>query len=308
MIRDGMRYWRLHPHAHLRPWVVCYYYVEPDPVTPAVPISRIERQVILPDGHSEIVFTLAGAFERWRVDAPDCRMKMSAGYLIGGRSHSVHTHTLGSLKLAGIKLHPHALATLTDTPLGEFRDTTLALSELNCKALCDLEEAVAAVRSRSELTRVLDRFLLRALRRLTSPDPIVAALNCHIERSCGSGSVLQWAHEQRIAERTLERRFIAAMGMSPKQFARIVRFKKRYLQFISEVPHGRSKRHLEGYYDQSHFDREFCSFLGVTPAASLAQATTYRTDVSDHLLQSEYAAERVRSAALNLKRSKTRHQ
>ena len=31
MAREGMRYWRLKPDARLRPWILCYWMVEPDP-------------------------------------------------------------------------------------------------------------------------------------------------------------------------------------------------------------------------------------------------------------------------------------
>ena len=30
MAREGMRYWRLKPDARLRPWILCYWMVEPD--------------------------------------------------------------------------------------------------------------------------------------------------------------------------------------------------------------------------------------------------------------------------------------
>jgi AraC-like DNA-binding protein len=45
--------------------------------------------------------------------------------------------------------------------------------------------------------------------------------------------------------------------------------------------------HLEGYYDQSHFDREFRKFVGHAPRDKIAGRARLVTTVSDHLLQGE---------------------
>ena len=288
MIRDGMRYWCMRPHARLQPWIVCYYYVEPDPDVPAALILPIdERQLILPDGHAEIVFVLAGAFKRWRVDDAAVSTTMSSSYVIGGRSHSVNTRSIGRARLAGIKLHPDALWHLTQTPLGEFRDGTLALTELNHRPLLRLENAVTDARSAGAVRQLFDDFLLHELRDSIAQDPLVNALRRHVARTNGSLLLCDWLRRHQVTERTLERRFIASMGIAPKQYARVVRFKHSYLKYLSDSPRGASKRYLESYYDQSHFDREFAAFFGMMPAAMASRSAIYRTTVSDHLLRSE---------------------
>jgi methylphosphotriester-DNA--protein-cysteine methyltransferase len=97
---------------------------------------------------------------------------------------------------------------------------------------------------------------------------------------------LQWAREQRIDPRTLERRFVARMGMTPKQYARIERFKQSYRQLSSHRP-GERRTHLEAYYDESHFSREFRHFVGTSPRSWLGRSAQYRTTIADHLLDGE---------------------
>ena len=50
---------------------------------------------------------------------------------------------------------------------------------------------------------------------------------------------------------------------------------------------GLAKRraHLEGFYDESHFDREFRWFMGTTPMARLRQEARFTTTIGDHLLE-----------------------
>ena len=167
LAREGMRYWRLQPDARLRPWILCYWMVEPDPETATAPSASEtdpeKLQLLIPDGHSEIVFRFAGSFTRWNIDQPDVRTEMCASYVIGGRSKSVFTRSIGGLRLAGMKLDPRALRALIGMPLTEFRDNTVACGDLGVTALSDLEDEVANVRTVDQLVSVLDRFFSRRL-------------------------------------------------------------------------------------------------------------------------------------------------
>jgi AraC-like DNA-binding protein len=135
---------------------------------------------------------------------------------------------------------------------------------------------------------VFNRFFLRRFVNVSIDEPLIRPLIQELRNTRGAQSILQWAREHKVNARTLERRFVAAMGITPKQYARIVRFKHSYQRLMSEGQAGRM--HLEGYYDESHFNREFKAFLGVAPTVWSAGAGAQRTTVSDHLLATELAA------------------
>jgi AraC-like DNA-binding protein len=286
MAREGMRYWRLAPDARLAPWIVCYWMVEPDPQVHSDTPAAIDRQqLLIPDGHSELVFCLEGEFTRWRVDAPGQRAQMRASYVIGGRSHSVLTHTPGGLRLAGVKLDPRALRAMLRMPLNDLRDTTVACADIGSSALTELEDAAANLSSVDQLVGTFDCFFLRRLRDVADGSAIQPLVQ-QIHATRGTQSILQWAREHRVDARTLERRFLARMGMTPKQYARIVRFKQSYLQLGMRCG-GDRYTHLEPYYDESHFNREFRYFLGASPMTWLNRAAGFRTTIADHLLEGE---------------------
>jgi AraC-like DNA-binding protein len=290
MAREDMNYWRLEPDARLRPWILCYWMVEPTPGEALRgPAPADTHQVLIPDGHSELVFRLAGSFTRWRIDEPAKRLQMCESYLIGGRAHSVLAHSTGGLRLAGVKLDPRAARALIRMPLAEFRDNTVSCADLGCKALLDLEDAVANVSSPAMLGRLFDTFFLRQLTDEILDECAIHALVQRIRATRGAQSILQWANAHGIDPRTLERRFIAAMGMTPKQYARVVRFKHSYRRLTSARPEERMT-HLDDYYDESHFSREFRHFLGATPMNWRNAATHYRTTIADHLLEGEAGA------------------
>jgi AraC-like DNA-binding protein len=287
MKRDGMRYWRLKPDARLLPWIHCYWYVEPDPDTVSQNVEALDRhQLLIPDGYSELVFRLEGGFTRWRVGEPGQGAQMRASYVIGGRSHSVLTHTAGELRLAGVKLDPRALRSLLKMPLNEFRDTTVACADLSRPALVDLEDEIANLVSVDQLAGVFDGFFLARMMDAVADEPSIARLLERIRATQGAQSIMAWASDHVVDPRTLERRFVACMGMTPKQYARIVRFKRSYKCLGAHGP-GERRAYLEPYYDESHFNREFRHFLGTSPMKWLNQVARFRTTVADHLLDGE---------------------
>jgi transcriptional regulator GlxA family with amidase domain len=193
------------------------------------------------------------------------------------------------LRLAGVKLDPRALRALLKMPLTEFRDTTVACADLAGPALLDLEDEVANVNSVDRLADVFDRFFLGRATEAWMDEPSISRLLETIRTTQGAQSILQWASDHAIDPRTLERRFIARMGMTPKQYARVVRFKHSYRRLGIQQP-GERRTYLEPYYDESHFNREFRYFLGTSPMTWVNQAARFRTTIADHLLDGERAA------------------
>jgi AraC-like DNA-binding protein len=85
--------------------------------------------------------------------------------------------------------------------------------------------------------------------------------------------------EEGISINTLERQMKEVVGISPKQFHRIIRF-NAVLQYIRQHPgkcHWAQVAYEFGYYDQTHFIKEFKRFYGKSP-------TSYSTN--DWLLSS----------------------
>ena len=221
---------------------------------------------------------------RWPLDTAVPTL-MNQSYLIGGRSHSVLTQSPGGLHLAGVKLDPRALRALLGMPLNDFRDNTVAFAELQCRALLDLEDEVANLRDARRMKDVLDRFFLRWLDDEVQDDAAVHGFVETMRATHGGQPVLQWARQHGVNPRTLERRFVARMGLTPKQFAGVERFKHSYQRWNARTAALPGRRtHLEGYYDESHFDREFRRYTGASPFTRQREATRFSTTIADHLL------------------------
>jgi AraC-like DNA-binding protein len=85
---------------------------------------------------------------------------------------------------------------------------------------------------------------------------------------CNSySSIEQLAASACMSVKTFERKFIQQAGVTPKMFARIVRFSKALaLKDSNTCRSWTSIAHTCGYFDQTHFIKEFKLFTGETPS------------------------------------------
>jgi len=285
-----MRYWRIAPDPRLSEHVLCYWMVE-DVARESAPRFRHGEDLLLPDGYSEIVFNRGSAgFERWQLGAHAASEHMRGSYVIGGRSHSVGTRTSAPLRLAGVKLDPRFLREIIGMPLHEFRDSTVSLRDLGHAGLEKLEDRIAETSCAKTTAALLDGFFLSALRRAQGQATPADALLRRINRDRGSTPIMHWARDASVDARSLERAFCAATGMTPKQYARVIRFKRAYHSLLAATRRPLTSA-LDGFYDQSHFNREFRHFTGVAPSVRLADSMHQTTNITDHLLQADLGSD-----------------
>lgn len=174
-------------------------------------------------------------------------------YTYGGGARSVLvTFTPQGLNCLGVPAHELSDRNLALTDLFE-----RALVERLCEQLCTASEPTARVAVIERWLRTLafarDARITHAVTRLTAESP---------------PSIATLARELELSERQLERRFLERVGVSPKRFAKLARF-ERILALMAEAPTLTHAAAAAGYYDQSHFVRDFQSFTGAAPSQVL---------------------------------------
>lgn len=289
MITSDMRYWRISPDPRLRGLVSCYWAVDSEPIDARMRALEPTEDLLIPDGLSEIVFNRGSAgFDRWQLGEPDRKQHMGGSYLIGGRSRSVNTHAPEPLRLCGVKLDSRFLRAIIRVPLSEFRESTLSLADLGDGQLLALEDSLANARCVEAAVGLFDNFFVAAMRDMQRSRNAVDVLVARIQQDHGATPIMGWAKSNGVDSRSLERAFCANVGMTPKQYARVIRFRRHYQALISG---DRAKQalssNLDGFFDQSHFNREFRIFTGVAPSAKLEGRMTHGTKVADHLLMTQ---------------------
>lgn len=89
-------------------------------------------------------------------------------------------------------------------------------------------------------------------------------------RGFGDVKIAGLAHQAGLSLRQFERRFIRQIGMSPKMFARVVRFEAAMdCMTRSGADSWTDLAHRFGYFDQMHMVHEFAALAGDTPTRTL---------------------------------------
>ncbi|QEC40989.1 AraC family transcriptional regulator [Pseudobacter ginsenosidimutans] len=113
--------------------------------------------------------------------------------------------------------------------------------------------------------QLLDQFLLNKLK-ATPSDPMINRAVELIRKHKGIIRVKDLATALHISQDPFEKKFRARIGSSPKKFASITRIRNlinNYASYTSLT----DASYDAGFYDQSHFIKEFRQFTGKSPSA-----------------------------------------
>jgi AraC-like DNA-binding protein len=192
-------------------------------------------------------------------------------FVVGNQSHASVTgvagHQLGvqvELTAAG------ALALLGDVEA--YNDAVVPLDAALGRRGTRVVEQLADAPSWDDRLDALDASFAR--HDLPTLAPEVVWLRRQLEASRGRARVEPLMDETGWSRRHVTERFRCQLGVTPKAYARLLRF-QRATALLMEPGPGRSLAEVAteaGYYDQSHLNRDFVALAGRTPGAYAADA------------------------------------
>jgi AraC-like DNA-binding protein len=142
-------------------------------------------------------------------------------------------------------------------------------------AVEEIEDHLARIATATERATYIQRFLLSILDR-DHADTLVQAACLALDHSHGRLPIAALARNLGLTGRTLERRFQAHIGATPKKYARVVRLRNALLQ-RRQFDQWADVACAAGYYDQSHMIRDFQELYGLSPEAIYPQLQASRT-------------------------------
>ncbi|MBO9727975.1 MAG: AraC family transcriptional regulator [Chitinophaga sp.] len=95
-----------------------------------------------------------------------------------------------------------------------------------------------------------------------------------LRKNKGNVAVQQLEDQLGISSRHLERLFRTRIGLSPKELGKIMRLNFALSRLKEADISLCAVSHDAGYYDQSHFSRDFKSIAGVAPSKLLSESAT----------------------------------
>lgn len=217
---------------------------------------------------NDIAFARVLLAGEWLAETADGPLALSGqAVLLGPHSKQMPVHCQGPFSSVNIGFRPGALRQLFGLSLRPLVDRIelsdrLGLLDSGGKTPFSLE-ASALEWAREAETRV--RQMIKELDPLP-PDPLSAAFELASFRDPNIAPG-EFAEQQRVSLRQLERVVRRDFGLTPKTVLR----RARALDLASQMlglaePREEAEFHLR-YFDQSHLIREFQAFFGITPQA-----------------------------------------
>lgn len=252
-----MYYAELPARPELRPWIAAYWHFRV-----AVDAGEIEHTVPL----------TGGVLVHHSSRDPDLLL------VTGPRTAPLRTTVRGGDEFWGVHLWPGAASSLLGVEAGSLREGVVPLEELFDRTWCrrlaarlteipsrgDAEAAERIAAERTATERLDRAWSERAESAGPLDRPVMRAVFLLL-RSRGEEPVTRLAEAVGLSPRHFRRRFRAAVGLTPKELARLrrVRSSAAGLVFAGETWVELAADH--GYADQAHLVREYRSLLGVTP-------------------------------------------
>jgi AraC-like DNA-binding protein len=252
----SVSYLEIAPAPALAPWVECYWRLRS-----STPLPEGVRSV-LPDGCMDILFSFGDPPRRASGETSPPR------FIVGTMTRPAQFVGGGRPDIIGIRFRPGAAPAFLGMPASELTDGSAELEAAWAGRATELWEKLALA-SDPDRARLLDAVLGALLPgALADADRAVLHAVRLLAQPTWQGDGIELAEEAGLGRRQLERRFRAAVGVSPAAFRRIARA-RRALAALRERPDGSlaSIAVAAGYYDQPHLTRELRALTGRTPGA-----------------------------------------
>lgn len=255
-----MQYAEHRPAAALASYVKSYYTLQCEPGTSVVDQA-------FATGCIEVMFTLRGA--PWQTQTNGAFTPASHIELWGQIVQPLTFRMEGQSDIFGIRFSPAAAAFLLNEEIHAFNNQVLDLAGVLGHSIEELHARLQEAPSTAARIELADTYLLQKLSTHSKILPRIHLVQQVMNEMTGKDffdNIDRVAERYGISSRYLQKIFQHYTGLTPKLYAKIHRFQNSLLLI------GKGNQSLTaiayecGYFDQSHFIREFKSFTGIVPS------------------------------------------
>lgn len=260
---------RYTPSVKLARFIKCYYFLE-NTYADAI------RDSFFADGCIEAVFSVGWDF--YKEQAKEDWAKV-IGQIIKPRNLEI----VGKGRSFGIWFYPHTFSFFSPIPMFELNDCVVSWDQLFPNSFAEFAGNCLSDGKIDELIKGADEFLINRLATYneTSIDRLAESAIRYLYQHKGGADLNRLSSLLNVSPRHLQRTFSNKIGLTQKQFVRMLRFQELLQKMNSgEKMRLTSLAYEYDYCDQSHFIREFKAFTGLPPS----DFTAARFPINQHFL------------------------
>lgn len=251
-----MEFRLISPTASLSKYIKQYWFLEME-------AGEAVGERVVPSGYVEITFHFADhLIKRKQTD------QMQAGIVLcGQKTDFFDVLPTGKISMLTVQFFPHSAGLFFDFPVHELVNLTVDMKEVLGSRVRDLEEQLYYILTLEGKINQIELFLWQLLIRKTNYSWDRVSHNIQLINQCnGQISAEQLASAACLSRKQHDRVFQHMVGLSPKQFLKVVRF--QYSLYAHQQHPTESLTELAcrcGYYDQSHMISDYKELSGITP-------------------------------------------
>jgi AraC-like DNA-binding protein len=255
-----LHYQEYKPSKTLQPYIASYYTLDCEPGT------SINDQAFA-TGCMEVMFTLEG--EPWQTRKNGLFTNSSPVELWGQILNPLPFRASGASRIFGIRFFPATAAILLKGDISQFNDQVLPLDSVACKSFMHLHEQLCEADTVVKRIALVEFFLHKQLIKHQELEKIDLIRNVMQELAQKDffDTIHSVAGRYGISSRYLQTVFLRYTGLTPKLYSQINRFQNSLVLLSKSNRTLTEVAYQSGYFDQSHFIREFKSFTGFAPSA-----------------------------------------
>ncbi len=252
-----MNYYTFNPAKELENFVKCHWSLDAS-------IAEADKQRIVPDGCLELIFHYGDPFKQYRADGTV--VFQDKAFVFGQITERLTIEPMGKTGIFATRFHPNGFIPFAKIALELMENRAVPLGELFGEEGDELAAKVIGASSNNERLVIVEAFLLDKLETTTAHSRLAkGSVDLMLELK-KQANVKDLSDKLIMQRRSLERQCTEAIGLSPKQFSKIIRLRVA-LKMIRDKSFSNMTliAHEAGYYDQAHFIKDFKEFTGQSP-------------------------------------------
>lgn len=253
----------IQPSKLLRPYVKQYWFL-------AIDNAEQNSQRYVPSGCAMLAFHRGN-----RIYSTLHREIQPRASLCGQSVFYTDTIYSGNLNLIAVVFQSVAARAVFGIPMNNIRDKSIDIELLGDTYLSDLEKRLIDTEDNYKCVYLIEQYLLKKLYGFTSERfdrmcTVVQAINS------GQQDIAKLSEVACLGYKQFKRVFAEYIGLNPKEFLQIARFRKTlHSLHTGEEVHLSQLAYEWGYCDKSHLIKDFRTFTGYSPKEYLSICDPY---------------------------------
>lgn len=252
------------PSLALAPYIHYYWILQMDAITPVT-----ER--IIPVGCIHLTF-----HKGKRLFSSSLAELQPQTFVSGHSGTYSDVTSTGNIHMIDVVFRPYTPKLFFQTPVNLFYNANISVDDLEDIALSDLSKQVSDLPDDDQCIQLIESFLLK--RMYSCPEYNLKRMSAAIHEinQNPESDITGLAETCCLSNKQFNRIFTEYIGTHPKEFIRIIRLQRALYTLQNQPTINFAQLAYEcGFYDQSHFIKEFKTFSGYTPGEYLSLCAPY---------------------------------